>query len=94
MVTEQKPDNTLTRHRPGFSVTPSPFNTVKPDLGVIVLLGFLLSLMRERITQDLRLQFLLLIGHGIMGAAWIVVRARRIVASLTSGRRRVHNGPQ
>ena len=57
----------------------SPLNPVKLELGVIVLGGLLLLLLQQRIVSELWLQVLLLLGYGFLGAAWVVVRTRRVL---------------
>ena len=71
-----------------FTVAPSPFNTVKFELGVILILGILLVLVQSRITSSPTLQFLLVSVYGLLGMVWIVVRTRRISVQLHSARGR------
>lgn len=61
-----------------FSVAPSPFNTVKLELGIIIVLGILLVLALNSITQNLTLQFAILIGAGVVGMIWIVWRTKTV----------------
>jgi hypothetical protein len=75
---------TLPSRAKTFTVAPSPFNTVKFELGVILILGTLLVLVHGRITSSPRLQFLLLSAYGILGMVWIVLRTRRIMMKLPS----------
>ena len=74
----------VSHHVKTFTVAPSPFNTVKFELGVILILGILLVLVHSRITSSTKLQFLLLSAYGILGMVWIVIRTRRIMMKLPS----------
>ncbi|MBK7543956.1 MAG: hypothetical protein IPP10_01905 [Candidatus Competibacteraceae bacterium] len=67
-------------------------NEVKLDLGVILTVGGLLLLVQGRVTDDLTLQFLLLLSYGLLGMAWIVTRVRRVVAKLARERKLSSNG--
>ncbi len=58
----------------------SPLNTVKLDLGVILLLGVLLVLTVDRLVPGRVWQIVTLAGAGALGAIWLIWRARRIVA--------------
>ncbi len=67
----------------GFKVAPSPFNEVKFDLGIILVIGVLLLLIQSRITDRLDWQLLLLLGYGLLGMLWIIFRTRRVMARLS-----------
>jgi hypothetical protein len=73
------------------AVESSPLNGVKLELGIILLIGLLLLLVQERITDSLRFQFLLLTAYGVAAMLWIVWRTRRVVARFKQG---TQNGPQ
>lgn len=62
-----------------FSVAPSPFNPIKLELGIIIVLGILLVLVLNSITQNLTLQFAILFGAGAVGMVWIVWRTKSIL---------------
>ena len=72
-------NGSLTQPKRGFTVAPSPFNAVKFDLGVIIVIGVLLLLLQDHITERLELQLLLLLGYGVCGMLWVVYRTRRIM---------------
>ena len=84
LVSAAAEGTTLASRAKTFTVAPSPFNTVKFELGVILLLGILLVLVHGRITSSTKLQFLLLSAYGLLGMVWIVIRTRRIMMKLPS----------
>lgn len=63
----------------GFGVEASPFNTVKLDLGFVIIFGIVLWLGIDFITASIGIQLLLLAGYGLLCAIWLVVRTRRIL---------------
>ena len=77
-----------------FTVAPSPFNSVKFELGVILLVGLLLLLAHGRVIGSPRLQLLLLVTYGIIGMAWLIVRTRRILRRQQAAARPGHDESQ
>jgi len=79
-----------------FTVAPSPFNSIKFELGVILLVGLLLLLLlaHGRLIGSPRLQFLLLAAYGISGMVWLIVRTRRILLRQQAAARQLPDGPQ
>lgn len=75
---EGKPTNSVLHQKSRFTVPPSPFNAVKFELGVILVVGMLLLLIQWRINHVL-VQFLLLLSYGLLGMGWIMFRTRRIL---------------
>ncbi|MEK6747823.1 MAG: hypothetical protein AABY83_01285 [Pseudomonadota bacterium] len=61
----------------GFSVQASPFNPIKFELGIILIIGLLLVLVIERITPRGVLQLLGLWVYAMAGVAWLSWRIRR-----------------
>ncbi|MDS4042460.1 MAG: hypothetical protein RKP20_14945 [Candidatus Competibacter sp.] len=78
----------------GVTVAPSPLNEIKLDLGIILVVGFLLLLLQGRILDSLSLQLLLLASYGLLGMIWIVARARRILNGIARGREQHLDGSQ
>ena len=72
----------ITRKRHGITVAPSPFNTVKFELGVILVLLPLVWLVVERLITDTLLQFAVLSGLGGVAAIWLVLRTRSVLRRL------------
>ncbi len=58
---------------------PSPLNAVKLDLGVILVLGFLVFLVHRHLSGDVGGQFLVLICYGFAGMIWLIIRTRRVL---------------
>ncbi len=61
----------------GFGVAASPLNSVKLELGIILVVGLLLWLAVDSITADFANQLLILALFGGTGALWLVFRTRR-----------------
>ncbi len=76
---QQVPNQDTTASSRGFGVAASPFNGVKMELGIILLLGFILWLAADSITASVVTQLLLLVGYGVAGAAWLIFRTRRVI---------------
>jgi hypothetical protein len=68
-----------------MTVAPSPFNGVKVELGIALLLGLLLWLVHERLVSGTPGQLMLLLGYGCLAAAWLVWRTRRVLRRLRDG---------
>ncbi|MFO1420177.1 MAG: hypothetical protein U1F59_04365 [Candidatus Competibacteraceae bacterium] len=77
-----------------MTVAPSPLNEIKLDLGIILVVGFLLLLLQGRILDSLSLQLLLLASYGLLGMIWIVARARRILNGIAREREQHLDGSQ
>lgn len=69
--------------KPGFSVAPSPFNAVKLELAVILVLGVFLLLAVGFITKNLVSQVLMLAGFAMGCLLWLVLRTRSISRRLS-----------
>ncbi len=80
--------------RQGLTVAPSPFNEIKLDLGVILIVGVVLLLVQGRALDSLLAQFLVLVCYGLLGMLWIIIRARRLMTRLAREREQSANGPQ
>ena len=87
---------TLSSRARTFTVAPSPFNSVKFELGVILLVGLLLLLLLAHgwVIGSPRLQLLLLVAYGIIGMAWLIVRTRRILHRQQAAARPDHDESQ
>lgn len=86
-------DASLTTSRRGFSIAPSPFNGVKFELGVVLVLGVLLLLIQGRLSDSLLVQSLILGGYGVLGMLWILWRTHQVLRRLEAQQDSVH-GPQ
>lgn len=63
----------------GFGVAASPFNGIKIELGIVILIGFVLWLAADSITGSLATQLLLLVSYGLISAFWLIFRTRRVL---------------
>ncbi|HEC20432.1 MAG TPA: hypothetical protein ENI97_14020 [Gammaproteobacteria bacterium] len=80
-VSEKDPES----RNKGFGVAASPFNGVKLELGISLILGVLLWLGAEFITADVGVQLLLLLSYGVLAAAWLVWRTRAVMRRCDAG---------
>lgn len=78
-MTDSAPDSPAAAQRKGFGVAASPFNGIKLELGMCVVLGLLLWLGADSITADDDSQLLLLLGFSLACTIWLVVRTRAVL---------------
>jgi hypothetical protein len=71
--------------RKGFGVDASPFNGVKLELAIILVLGIVLGLLVDSITADAGLQIALLAAYGIIAGGWIFLRTRLLMKKVLAG---------
>lgn len=72
------------RRRRGFTVAVSPFNPVKLELAVILVVGLLLLIVHGRLVDGALAQLGLLLAYGVGAMLWLLWRTRRV---LTGGQR-------
>jgi len=65
-----------------FTVAASPFNAVKLELGIVLIVGFFLLLVISSVVDSPFVQLGLLGGYGAISMLWLIFRVRRIVAAL------------
>ncbi len=85
---DSKRGASLSRERKGFTVAASPFNAVKLDLAVIVILGLLLALIHDRLVEHPLGQLILLAVFGLASMLWIIFRSRRVSQRLMAEQER------
>jgi hypothetical protein len=90
----KKRSTTVSPRENAFTIAPSPLNGVKFELGVVIVIGVLLLLIQGRITSNTVIQLLLLVGYGILGMGWIMVRTRQVVVKTLAERARNPDGSQ
>ena len=61
-----------------LTVAPSPYNAIKFELGVILLLTPVCWLLVDRLVRGAGARLLLLALFGVTAALWLVLRARRV----------------
>ncbi|WP_455212684.1 hypothetical protein [Kaarinaea lacus] len=64
-----------------FGVAPSPFNAIKLELGIVIVVGVLLLIGVDSITQDPLIQMSLLFMAGVLSMVWIIWRTRNVLKS-------------
>jgi len=93
-MAQEKGDASLSRQGRAFTVQASPFNVVKFDLAIILVLGILLLLVHDHIANGELARLGLLVGYGLAGMAWIVVRTRRVSRRLAAESRSVDSSAE
>ncbi len=63
----------------GFGVAASPFNGIKLELGICIILGILVWMGADSITADEDTQLLVLLAYSMFGTIWLVVRTRAVL---------------
>ena len=63
----------------GPTVSASPFNGVKLELGIALVLGALLWLGADSITASTEAQLLIFLGFGLLSTLWLVTRTRAVL---------------
>ncbi len=82
------PKQSITRKRRSITVAASPFNQVKFELGVVLVMLPLVWLVVGRLVASPVLQFAVLFGVASFAAGWLVMRTRNILKKLEKGRHR------
>ncbi len=83
-MAQSEGDASLSRQKKGFTVPASPFNAVKVDLALLIIVGGVLWLIHDRLVEDPFGQFLLLAGYGAAAMGWIVIKTRRVAKRLAA----------
>jgi hypothetical protein len=84
---------TLPSRAKTFTVAPSPFNSIKFELGVILFAGLLLLLFTSRVIGSAWHQLALLAAYGLIGTAWLLIRTHRILVRQQTAARQSDNEP-
>lgn len=66
-----------------FSVAPSPFNSIKLELGIVIVVGALLLLGMNSIIHDTLIQIGILFITGTSAMVWIIWRTRNVLKRQT-----------
>ena len=61
-----------------FGVAPSPFNAVKLELALLLIMGLILLVGLDSITQNTLIQIVVLFIFGAIGMVWLVWRTHRV----------------
>jgi len=62
-----------------FGVSPSPFNAIKLELGIVIVVGALLLIGVDSITDDILIQIGLLFVAGVSAMVWIIWRTHNVL---------------
>lgn len=81
-MTHSKGDASLSRQRKGFTVQASPFNAIKLDLALILIVGAVLLIVHDHLVVNQLGQLGLLAGYGIVAMCWVVIKTRRVEKQL------------
>jgi len=66
----------------GFTVSASPLNQVKLELGAILIIGLVLLLLIGFITDSMALQLGVLAFFGLTAMGWLVIRVKKTLKNL------------
>lgn len=72
----------LPRKRGSFTVAASPFNSVKLDLALIIIVGVVVWLIHDRLIESGFGQMLFLLGYGLCAMVWLIGKTRRIARNM------------
>ncbi|MDH5231342.1 MAG: hypothetical protein OEZ58_08685 [Gammaproteobacteria bacterium] len=75
---EESKNASVTQADKGFTISASPFNPVKFDLGVILILAIGIWLLVGVVTSQALIQILIMFSYGISSMIWLVLKIRRI----------------
>ncbi len=87
-MTNSKGDASLSRQRKGFTVQASPFNAIKLDLALILIVGVVLLIVHDHIVVNQLGQLGLLAGYGMVAMCWVVIKTRRIEKQLAEAKQK------
>ena len=79
MTQQEKRRDSVHRKGKGFTVSASPMNGVKFELGVILMVALLFWLVVERVTDDSFWKLLSLLLYGVVAMAWLIFRTRQVL---------------
>ncbi len=74
--------HSVPHNKGGTTVNASPFNGVKFDLGIILILAVFVLIIVSAAEPNFLAQFLYLAAYGIASMAWLVVKIRKVNYSL------------
>jgi len=81
-MTHSEGDASLSRRRKVFTVKASPFNAIKLDLALILIVGIVVLVTHDRLVEHQLGQLLIVAGYGIAAMLWIVVKTRRVLKNI------------
>jgi len=82
MTINSEKSHSVPHNKRGTSVNASPYNPVKFDLGIILILALFVLVVVSAAEPRFFGQILYLAGFGIVSMVWLVVKIRRITRSL------------
>jgi len=78
-VSDSKRDS-VPQNKRNFTITASPLNPVKFELGIILFIGFFLLISVQGFVKSPVAQIGTLAGYGIISMVWLIYRTRRLLA--------------
>ena len=91
-MTHSEGDASLSRRRKVFTVQASPFNAIKLDLALILIVGVVVLVTHDRLVEHQLGQLAILVGYGFAAMLWVVMRTRRVLKSLADVSQPSNNG--
>lgn len=65
-----------------FTVAASPFNSVKLELGIVLVVGFFLLFVVSMTINSQIIQLGVLGGYGLVTMSWLIFRVKRLTVKL------------
>ncbi len=85
---ENETAHSVPHKRKGLTVSASPLNQVKLELGVVLICAVVVFLLAPLVSAHFAGQFLLLLGYGLAAMVWIMVRVRRVMRQVLAQQER------
>ena len=79
-------NGSVAQNSSGFTVAASPFNPVKLELGIILILAIVVLIVHDIWISVWWGQLLILLSYSITSAAWLISRTRQIQRRQAAGR--------
>ncbi len=81
-MTHSEGDASLSRRRKVFTVQASPFNAIKLDLALILIVGVVVLVTHDHLVEHSLGQLLIVVVYGLAAMLWIVIRTRWVLRNL------------
>jgi len=79
---DDRKSRSIPENKSGFTVAASPLNPVKLELGIVLILGFVLFLVVSYLVESPLAQFGILIAYGLLSMLWIIYRVKSLITAL------------
>ena len=87
---EENSSHSVTGKRRVVTVAPSPFNAVKYELGVLLLLAIPVWILVEKLVAGAGRQLLYLVAYSGLASLWLVLRIRYVMNAEVNSKKGRH----